>query len=1038
MRKRLESVLLTLALLLSLAPALGGSARATAGNAETLYIAGSATQYANGTYRGSTALSTGNSVQYNSSAAKATFTRKEDVSELQFVSGYKTDGDAGWVEDGSLYGVKYAGNLIINVTAGPSVIKSTVTDKTNVYGIYVTGDLTIRGSKLTIEMSGNASGAAYGIYCGGTLTIESDVTVTAGTVTGRGGNTGDHKSCGIYAQNQYVQTDGTVTAAGGSDTAASGVNALETYGVLAVNGVTVSGGSLTATGGTIYASGSTHGGRSVGVCAGRLDTTTAQPELGTLTVSGAGTVVKATGGAVNAFSADGEYANNRSMSCGAAAETLVMQGGSLTAEGKDVTKPKDANDTTVPQYGGGESYGIRADSYRQEGGAVIAKGGSSDLNIYTKYCGSFGVFTNKYDVSGGTLTAESGYAWQESAGVIVHNELVSGTPAAVQSGGAVVSGTVKTSVYGEGAGRTPHSTGVWFGGDYSITGSGSSLSGTAENIGKKNWSTGVLFGGSVTLADGASVTGTGGDVTRLGSGGVSSSCGVRIDGAALTMGEGCALSGTGGSVTTAGGNSKYEVKSVGVWFANTGEVAVSGGALNGTGGTGAYGHGNENNFGSDDSYGILAAGAFTAENVAITARGGSVGAQSNATGAATIDGGRSYGVYVTGAASFSSCTVDAEGGDVIHCATARGSNVTTSYTVGLWCGGDTLTFSGENQMTLTGGSTEQENPYKIYFSSWGLKPMGSFRFEQGRMEAKGRTASMGTRSSVYASAARVSRNFDGSEAEFLSGNIPYYRFEAPYVYALLDAKLLRVTMSDPTYTGAPITAQPRVANAPEGEASYLFAGRNETVYAQSADAPTDAGDYRVHVSYADGHYGDADFTVKPKALTVTGLTAENKKYDGTAAATLTGTPVLVESDLAEGDRGRVSLSDAPVAAFADAEVGEDKAVTVTGLLAGERAFNYSAVFAPPLTASILPAVSVNGVLTDGALIGYTVTAAPEDARLIAARYDGGKLTDARIVEVSGDAEAELTLSGSGGEYRLMLVDGATFAPLCDAWENERK
>ena len=30
------------------------------------------------------------------------------------------------------------------------------------------------------------------------------------------------------------------------------------------------------------------------------------------------------------------------------------------------------------------------------------------------------------------------------------------------------------------------------------------------------------------------------------------------------------------------------------------------------------------------------------------------------------------------------------------------------------------------------------------------------------------------------------------------------------------------------------------------------------------------------------------------------------------------------------------------------------------------------------------------------------------------------------------------LSGSGGEYRLMLVDGATFAPLCDAWENERK
>ena len=32
----------------------------------------------------------------------------------------------------------------------------------------------------------------------------------------------------------------------------------------------------------------------------------------------------------------------------------------------------------------------------------------------------------------------------------------------------------------------------------------------------------------------------------------------------------------------------------------------------------------------------------------------------------------------------------------------------------------------------------------------------------------------------------------------------------------------------------------------------------------------------------------------------------------------------------------------------------------------------------------------------------------------------------------------LTLDGSGGKYRLMLVDGTTFAPLCKAWENERK
>jgi hypothetical protein len=68
------------------------------------------------------------------------------------------------------------------------------------------------------------------------------------------------------------------------------------------------------------------------------------------------------------------------------------------------------------------------------------------------------------------------------------------------------------------------------------------------------------------------------------------------------------------------------------------------------------------------------------------------------------------------------------------------------------------------------------------------------------------------------------------------------------------------------------------------------------------------------------------FNVNPKALTIQGLSAENKTYDGTTTATLTGTAVLagvVSPDV-------VTLSGTPSANFADAGVGIAKPVTVTG------------------------------------------------------------------------------------------------------------
>ncbi|WP_250632673.1 YDG domain-containing protein, partial [Rhodoflexus caldus] len=77
--------------------------------------------------------------------------------------------------------------------------------------------------------------------------------------------------------------------------------------------------------------------------------------------------------------------------------------------------------------------------------------------------------------------------------------------------------------------------------------------------------------------------------------------------------------------------------------------------------------------------------------------------------------------------------------------------------------------------------------------------------------------------------------------------------------------------------------------------------------------------------------------ITPKPLTVTGLTAQNKTFDGNTNATITGTPVL--SGVIPDDM--VSLTGAPVGAFNTPTVGTNKPVTVTGLsLTGLDANNY--------------------------------------------------------------------------------------------------
>jgi len=86
--------------------------------------------------------------------------------------------------------------------------------------------------------------------------------------------------------------------------------------------------------------------------------------------------------------------------------------------------------------------------------------------------------------------------------------------------------------------------------------------------------------------------------------------------------------------------------------------------------------------------------------------------------------------------------------------------------------------------------------------------------------------------------------------------------------------------------------------------------------------------------------------VSTKALTITELTAQNKNWDGTTTASVTGTPAY--SGLANGET--FSVTDAVTWAFPDANVGTAKTLTRTGSFSAPSA-NYN-VTQPTLTASI--------------------------------------------------------------------------------------
>lgn len=110
-----------------------------------------------------------------------------------------------------------------------------------------------------------------------------------------------------------------------------------------------------------------------------------------------------------------------------------------------------------------------------------------------------------------------------------------------------------------------------------------------------------------------------------------------------------------------------------------------------------------------------------------------------------------------------------------------------------------------------------------------------------------------------------------------------------------------------------------------------------------------AGTATINITGMGRYEGSAskDFTITKKAVTVSGIKAQGKKYDGTAKNILDFNKVEING-LLEGD----SLTVNATGTFTDAKAGDNKTVTITGLtLGGKDKENYTLAYSGQQTSA---------------------------------------------------------------------------------------
>lgn len=255
---------------------------------------------------------------------------------------------------------------------------------------------------------------------------------------------------------------------------------------------------------------------------------------------------------------------------------------------------------------------------------------------------------------------------------------------------------------------------------------------------------------------------------------------------------------------------------------------------------------------------------------------------------------------------------------------------------------------------------------------------------------------------------------------------------------LSDSDVTINTIPDQTYTGQAI--EPEVAVNGYSADDYDVTYENNIRGGTATATVHFKGNYSGTVSKT--------FQIASKALTVSGVVASNKVYDGTTTATITATL----QGVADGDSVQLT---APAADFDTKDAGTGKAVTIAAggsfVISGADATNYTLTqpTVSDLTADITPATltapgnqtvtirnnvttkqtvslpAVSGVEADGTLIPASVTVSENSAACfaVAPTYEAGVITyqladGLDAAHVSETQTVTVTL-GFGGNYNTV-------------------
>ena len=181
-------------------------------------------------------------------------------------------------------------------------------------------------------------------------------------------------------------------------------------------------------------------------------------------------------------------------------------------------------------------------------------------------------------------------------------------------------------------------------------------------------------------------------------------------------------------------------------------------------------------------------------------------------------------------------------------------------------------------------------------------------------------------------------------------------------------------------------------------------------------------------NYTVTYANNTTSTITAKPLTVNGITARNKEYDGTTVATVSGSATL--TGVIDGDT--VSFSGTATGEFADKNAGTNKAVTISGIsLSGSDAGNYTVDSTGSVKANITPlALTVDGFTADNKVYDGNRTAVV--AGTMTNKVDGDTLTLIGIFSDKNVADGKTVTGGlsgtDAGNYSLTKTTTANITP----------